>query len=433
MKQKTLCLAVVSMLTIALGSAWGAGTYLPFGDGFEGGALDGALNTNAWYTSATGVARSENAVAKGYTTVDGSDQAAYISDELSFVADTASGNLTNVWCSFYTKVTAQSSDAADLDTSTVAGFFVKSDGTVKAWSNDSWSVVATGIPTSGWLGFAAHLDYGTRKWDIYKTPNSYSYGDELVKLNTSGALALHVDASGVAEFSGADIEGTTYLDELAISEDDTPAGAAGQDNAVNAAVDIILGENLTGVLTKYFDAADSYMDGPLGTAISSGLVQNDVVYVYTPGSGWSSLVCDGPGLGFTPDGAGLQILPTTAIFVDFAGSGTRAPATVQGYDTFQQPAANVPVASGWNCMAVPLGAGSKTLAQMNFPKGTGDQLWIKKLTGGYEVPIYYNGANWMRGRTIVDSMTLSEGQAFWYRRSAVAGVTTWDASGLVVN
>lgn len=430
MKEKALCLAVVSILTIALGSAWAAGTYLPFGDGFESGAEDGALNTNGWYTSTTGVARTENAAAKGYATVDGSAQAAYISDELNFVADTAAGEWTNVWCSFYSKVTTQSSDPGHLDVSTVAGFYVQSDGQVMAYSNNAWVSVATGVPTSGWLGFAVHLDYNEDEWDIYKTPNTYSYGDELTKLNAYGPLAFKAGASPT-ELTQVSIEGTTYLDELAVSYDDDPV-ASSPPNAANAGINIILGENLTGVLTKYFDPADCGMDGPLGIAMSSGLLLNDVVYVYQSGA-WTTLTCSGPGQGFTSSGGYPVIRPTTAVFVEFgATAGTRAPARVAAYSSLQQPSATTPVLNGWNALAVPHGAVNVTVGTLGLPSPQeGDQIWVKRLTGGYEIPIYWSGAAWLQGRTDVTGMGLSGGQAFWYRRAGTG--TNWDASGLTVN
>ncbi len=430
MKQKALCLAVVSILTIALGSAWAAGTYLPFGDGFETGAPDGALNTNAWYTSTTGVARTENAAAKGYSTVDGSAQAAYISDDLSFIADTAAGDWTNVWCSFYTKVTAQGSTPDHLDSGTVAGFYVKNDGAIMAYSNNAWVSVATGVPTSGWIGFAVHLDYGLDKWDLYKTPDTYSYGDELTRINNNGPLAFKNGATPT-EFAQATIEGTTYLDELTVSYDGEPVQSGSPSNAANAAVDIILGENLTGVLTKYFDPTDCGMDGPLGIALSSGLLQNDVVYVYESGS-WTTLTCSGPGQGFTSSGGYPTLRPTSGVFVEFVASGNRQPARVAGFDDFQQPSATTPVVQGWNLTAVPHGATGVTISGLNLPTPqAGDQLWIKKLTGGYEIPIYYSGSAWLKGRTDVGGMALSGGQAFWYRRAGTG--TNWDASGMTVN
>jgi len=439
MKHKALCLAVVSILAVSLVSAWGAGTGLPFEDDFESAPSGGALNTNTWYSSTTGVARTENTYSNGYLTVDGSDQAAYVSDELSFLIDTGMyGPYTNVWCSYYTKVTPSASVPSNLDSSTVAGLYVNTDGDVVAFSGSGWTTVETSVATSPWIGFAVHLDYTTDKWDVYKTPESFSYGDALDQLNTDAALDLNALASAVEEFSRLDVEGTTYLENLNLNEDTIPANDSSPSNAVDAAEDVVLGENLTGVLTKYFTAANSKLSGPLGKALSSALLATDIVYIYTPDDGgWQTYTCSGPGNGFTHTSGGgsaglnLTITPTMAVFVEHVATGERAPARLTAYNTPQQPGDSVTIfgsgAGGWTAMAVPFGAGSVSIAGLGFPAPAGgDQLWIKRLQGGYEVPIYYDGSNWKRGPTIVDGMLLAEGQAFWYRRNA-AGNATWDA------
>jgi len=179
------------------------------------------------------------------------------------------------------------------------------------------------------------------------------------------------------------------------------------------------------------------LDGPLGQALSGALLATDLVYVYVPtNGGWHTFECSGTGAGFTQtdpavggEGTGITITPTTAVFIDHVATGQRSPARLTAYDTPQQPGTKVPIYGsdngGWTPLSVPFGVGTTTLSALSLPSPqTGDQVWIKKISGGYEIPIYY-ASGWLRGRTPVDP-TLVEGQAFWYRRNA-AGDGEWNA------
>ncbi len=430
MKQKSLFLAVASSLVIAMGSAWGAGTQLPYGDDFESGTSGDDL-PDPWSHTDVGVYNSSQA------RVDGSAQSAYFSDEGSFLVDTNNyGPYSNVWWKCYAKITAGSSDPT-LDADTVAGFYINGDGELRALSGEGWIEVANGLTTSDWIGLAVHLDYVAEKWDIYKTPEGYEFGDEAELLNTGAALDFNDAAGHGDEFTQATIQGTTYIDRFAVNsdsetvDDDSPAKAA------DAAVNIILGENLTGVLTKYFSSNDSTLGGPLGEALASALLSGDIVYVYDAGV-WTTYTVQGPGQPFSPSGAGVTISPTTAVFVDFVNGGTRSPARVTAYDTLQPAGTAVPINGtdngGWTALCVPFGSGSTTVGGLGLTNASeGDQLWIKKLTDGFEMPLRYDAtdARWEKGRTDATAKVLSEGQAFWYRRNTDVA-TTWNASGLTV-
>ena len=215
----------------------------------------------------------------------------------------------------------------------------------------------------------------------------------------------------------------------------------------------MLGNNLTGVLTKYFSAADSKLSGPLGEALANALASGDKVYVYDPnrsGDPWVEFTAGGPGNPLSPESGNdadldITITPTTAIFVDFQGSGTRQPARVSAFDS-PQAASDVTVhgtdstsGEGWNAFCLPMGATAngkfnngvmQNMGTFDNPQ-TGDRIWVKKLTGGYERPIRYNGSQWMQGSRPATGITIAPGQSFWYYRNGT-GTTTWHAGGITI-
>jgi hypothetical protein len=433
MKRLVPSLAAICIVAIASGTAWGAGAELPYAENFEGS--NGALG-DPWTYSPGTTAQYDNTYAVAGT------NGAYISDQASFNIDVGYGPYSNVWWWCYVRVTPQSGDPSSvtMDSDSVAGFYVSSDNKVYAYDFDDWVQVDSGIPTEGWIGFAVHLDYETETYDIYKTPDTYSYGASLNQLNTGITLDFN-DTASATEFTRADIEGTTYIDEFAMNVDDVAAGAAGS-NAANAAIEIVLGEELTGVLSKYFTVgADRQLDGKLGEALESTLLLDDKVYVYdAANSEWDIFTHNGTTLNPSSAGASLtmEITPTTAIFLDYDDpNADRQPARVTAYNSVQPPS-DVTVETGWNALCRPFGSATVTFSEgsiggaNDFPAGTeGDLIRIRRSGGGYSSPIIHDGTIWRRGRGPADGISIGPGQAFWYlRRGAPLG---WAASNIGIN
>jgi len=421
------------MLAIAIGSAWGAGTFLPFNDGFEGGTATADITTNDWYSKTTGSATYDNS----QTTVDGSDQTAYITDDLSFLVDAATYNYTNVWCTFYTKVTPQSSSPGSLDGNTEAAFYVNSSGEVVAYDGASgWSTVATGVATSPWMGFAVHLDYSADKWDIYKTPTGFSYGDILEQLNTAAALGFNPSADK-DEFESMAVEGTTYLDGLNFNFGNAEVDNDSPSNAVNAAIEIVIGEELTGVLVKYFAPGDCTLDGPLGEALSLALVAGDQIHIFDPSDGtWDDYTCDGEG-SWTEAHAGVTITPTPAIYVSYNGSGTREPFRATAYKDLQVAQDTTVDVIGtaqnrWTPLAVPFTAsahavfsGGNDPLNLATPADVGDIIILRSGR-----TLWWDGSNWRDGGALASGITVRRGEGFWFGRFSGQASTTWDPTGL---
>ena len=439
MKQKTLCLSVVSMLAIAIGSAWGVETALPFGDDFEGGTSGNTL-ASPWTTS-TGTMEYNDSV----TTVDGSDQVAYITDEAILEIADGTPDHTNVWWTGYTKVTAQSS-APTLGTN-AAAFYIDSSGIVFANTNTTWTSFAAGVNVSEWVGFSVHMDFPNDKWDIYKTASSFSYGDALTKLNTDGPLAINSTYLGtqLRQFS---VEGTTWIDNIAVDRDavGSPVDASTPANAVNASVELYLNGNLSGLLSQYFSVADSKMSGPLGAALYGALASGDKVHIFDPGGGtdWEVYTRQGAGMSWSISGDGTDptVYQTTAVWVELLGTAEdRNPSMTIAYTALQEPA-DVPLnglgtGNGWTALAWPEVTQGQfgSPATLNFPDPQqGDRVYIWQMQAhgryGYTRLVWDATSGRWEGRGgVAATDTLVQGQGFWYFRNNALD-TTWEASDI---
>jgi hypothetical protein len=432
------CLAVVSVLAIAAGSA-SAAIELPFGDSFENTAAPGVLAA-PWSYTAVGEHTTDEAFS--------GSQSAYSSDEVTLSINDGIDTHSNVWWTGYAKVTAMDDSGGNPDLGdNAAAFYINTDGDVVANSNTSWIVYAEGLTIADWHGFSAHLDYQSGTWDLYIATPGAAPGDPMTKLNTGGPLLLNTGRANT-ELLECIVEGTTHLDDVAVSHDaaGTVVDAGTQDNAINASVELYLNGNLTGLLSQYFSEADSTMDGPLGRALYGALADGDKVHIFVDGT-WYVFTHQGPGSGWGGGAPGISVLQTTAVWIQLLGlAAERNPAMTLAYDgTASDPVDVVlngtgTLANGWTALAWP-SSSSGSFANpgaggMELPDAVqGDRVYIYGLLPsgryGYTLIVWdaSGGGRWEDRRGNAATAALTQGTAFWYFRNH-ADPANWNADQL---
>jgi len=437
MKRSKLCSAVLSMLAIAAGAAWGAGALLPYATGFESGIHSNDL-TAPW-TNVVGFARYDNLG----STPDQSTNTANISDDVALEIASGGSVYSNVWWQGYAKATLQTADTAEIGDN-VAAFFVKTNGIIRAYSNNVWVTIGTILPApaaSDWLGFSVHLDYVTRAYDVYRLPSGQPYGTPMEKVNT-GALGFNTNgtANTHTQFTQFRVEGTTYLEAIELSaasvadlvDENSPS------NSVNTSESVYLKPGFSGVLVKYFDplTPERSMGGKLGAALYGALVEFDKVFIRNPSGGWYELTHNGPGNTWSPTNLldSIVVGGGEAIYIQFNGTETRVPATLSGKSGIYRAVGRDIETESFNLLAVPMDAtrnfnisGGATPMGLPTPE-PGDRMYILPLTGtGYTYLMCRGVGVWTDVTTGLNAnVSLVPGQALWYYR---AGITeNWDVN-----
>ncbi len=406
-----------------------AATNLPFSADFDTLTVGQALpNDAAWdYGIApTGVSG----------TPDGSTRAIYAADGVTLSIANGGPANSNVWWSGYAKVRAHATPPTGTETA-AAAFYVSTAGELWAFSSNAYvEVVASGVPTSGWVGFAVHLDYANELWDLYTT---YTPGDPLVKRN-GNPLLFNTNFFNSGEFSSADVSGETYLDAIAVSRSSqaiVDATASPANVQVSSSVQLTLDDVYSGLLLQYFGGTGT-LNGPFGEALAGLLLRDDEVGIFDPTQNppWVMASYEGAYQWST----NITFTNTTAIYIKLnpANTAERPNSFVANYGTPTSHATGVPTTiygtnstggAGWNLVAVPGTAQAVTISDLT-PVGaqTGDRIYIR--TGGrWSTPFYYSGTGWITMSGRAADNTLVPRSPFWYRRNA-AGTTTWNSDDL---
>jgi len=423
MKHKKYKLAVV--LSAAFVLAAHGQTNVPFSEGFQGYAVDATVDSGAWIAPGLAPAVKDSPVSP-----DATDRLLYSPDQitLQLATDGVPELYSNMWWSAYAQVRQQTNEPA-ID-GAGAAFFVTDTGDLKAYSNSQWAVVKTGLPTSGWIRFAVHLDYGSKRYDIYRGEAPYTDGNPLTLQNAAPIPFNSAYTSN--ELTQVDCSGETYLDKVSVVRGNLQSIDTSAPSVANAKIgeeqeeDVALSGNLlSGGALRYFGGA-STMAGPFGNALASALENGDQVGVYIPASGWVTLIADGAGGWSAGTPGSINIGPSTGFWLNLTDTNPRIAKYASAYDTEDTHTDDAPVtiAVGWNLLSLPFTVGNKSLGSMNLPSGTGDIVAVN--TGGKTYQIRVFNGSWRPNA----SVTVPAGGGFWYYRSAVTGATTWDYSGL---
>ncbi len=400
---------------------------LPFSDSFEGDLSKFVIDDN----SGDGVVATTTA-----QKVHGS-QSALISNAvvtLNVTADT----YDNVWIRLYAKPApyddseGSPTPAADV----AAAFYVNETGDLMAYSNTTWIAVVSGLPTSGWIGLSAQVDYANNKWDLYYETTG-AYGTSLTRANTkpldfNGAF-IGDHMSSFAVDSGL----LGYLDAMSLAPDPDSVAVAEDDANPNLAVDdltLAVGTSRLGGFARGF-AAQYLQDGeggaitPLGNYLLSLMNDGDELYVQTASGALVVLTRGTNGGGpywASAEGGNpwdIEVGPASAVRISRQAGGTTTAAFRKYGDAVALPTDVTIFGDGWTGLAWPKEFAA-AINNLGFNAANGDRIYIFADSG----PVILNfrdGIGWRQGASY-SSYQFNPGQAFWYRRSA--GGTVWNAS-----
>lgn len=353
------------------------------------------------------------------------------------IQDTAS---SNVWCMMRTKPTMFNQELPAVGASIAAFCMSNAGGRAQIYAADggAWKAVGPTVSSSGWIGVALKLNYGTKEYDIYAATNATS--DEFERLNTS---SLNMSGAG-DKLTNFVVEGKSFsLDNLVLAR---ARKASGMSNVVVVANNFSAGVVQPLALFPYAYTTNEntlHINKELGADLCMWLTnQYDTLDVYVPGitiplnfirqpgaaSGWDPSGIDDPSTTHIVPGMGVNLeRPSTgpvAMFFDydsrtvFSGAemnvvGTNSNAGYN-YLVFPSPAASYPIGGG---------SGGNALGFQDIAK-QGDRLY-------YDGKAYYFNTNpppsgWWRGGSRATTQ-IPAGAAFWYRRGDANGAP-WDAA-----
>jgi len=354
---------------------------------------------------------------------------------------------TNVWVQMYSKPSPYYTGGSvfpNVDSTTVASFIVqRGTGLLYMYSNNTW-VAANGavttVPTNKWLGFAVHLDYKEREWDLYVSTNASgdaTYGDIMQRANIA-PLAMNVTAGSVTQFTGfaVDTELPTYLDALAVSP--------GYEECLATDTNLIVQERIADRLRyvtlppKNYDAQTNApprtdkLEGLLGDDLSRGLAAHATdhtragrVYLYdasfashrahhTGGGNWS-----GPGTSESVDNGDAVMISREpgadfSVFYPFSTNDN----SVLALQTIRGPG---DTGQHWTLLSyrklIPseMAGGDGTDWDLPVTPSNFDQIWLYR--NGRYINLYYSQfhGGWRRGASLANE-TLYPGEVFWYFR-----------------
>jgi hypothetical protein len=389
---------------------------LPFRDGFESATV-GAVTTNYW----RGLTNFGTIAVSGSEYIEGSKSLGVHTGSVHVVVDDA--DATNIWVQVYSKVQPFTDVPADdsLDANQVMGFFVLTNGNLYAYDGDHWTNTAavSSVGTNLWLGFAVHLDYTAKRYDLYVSTNNI-YGGVLKRAHTN-YLAFNEDASGVAYFTKMvvtnEANGYAYIDAVAVSHAYTNAGVESLTNLL--AYDRIAGQTTMAQMPPYnYTGADDLLNGQVGRDLTRELSEGDKLHVYS--NGWNVYFIN-LGQWQEESGAGiadLEINATMGMQIQRVGSGVDAVAfypysnfTASVSEVYVYGTNDLDMTFGWNQFTSPFSG-------IRYPNDPVYDYGFMSPTNGDTIylagkRLFFNGTEW-RQNSYYATNALLPGAGFWY-------------------
>jgi hypothetical protein len=344
------------------------------------------------------------------------------------VASNQSGN-GNVWCEIYFKPLA--SDDPSLETNVVAAVYVNTNGNLKAYANyassNCWvdlnKYVTTGML---WVGVAIHVDFNSKKWDVYYTTNGY--GTTMSKANST-PLSIQTDALGTTSITAVVIQGGGgEIDSVAVSQGGTFVSNSPASAGNMVGMDMLGGRTnkLWGILAHHYGSGQDTLAGALGSDLKSGFAEGDKISFYYTNT-WNRYRLQGgawvddmsgdaipPADLHIPPGMGMRVTrsnPTNAVIFLPYDTMSNTATTIYGPNTD---------GGGWNLLAWPFLTSQGASSGWGFSGNAadGDMIYLDEVYNGklwwndYSVP-----KRWMQGAS-ASTYTMTRGKAFWYYRKA---------------
>jgi hypothetical protein len=409
-------------------SVAGAASALPYADGFEAATQPGTAWDNGGTVQGSASATYKLAGSKGL----------YMSN--GWVKLQVTGQPTNAWVQVYTKPAPFYTTPTNSMTGVAGAFYVASTKYLRAYSGSTWSNLVADFPTnqSEWIGFAAHLDYKAKKWDLYYTRNGY---DTTMSRANAGPLSFSSSgAPGAMSNILISTEAQAPIDAFAACSGGAVGVNANSKQYVKVTMSDMLNptKQLTGLAGHDFTGGDATLGGALGSELAALTSPGDTIRVYhgtgywtytNSGTGWvrTDIAYPLPGACTNYGGRGFDIaadatpLSGRAFFHQF-NAGTVA------YDSV--PIKGDVSGTGWNMLAWPksTSVANSSSSRWGFSVNavTGDKLYIRdKANRKYKMLAWKNG-QWMDGASSA-SYVLKSGDGMWYYTTG-NGDWTWNVN-----
>ncbi len=206
--------------------AYGAGTLLPYTDGFESYALGPIPTSGPWMTNGMGSATVTNS-----PVYVGSRSCSLSDINLILDVDESRGTYTNVYWRVYSRpVRYEDEGGSDAPTNCAgasAAFYVDTNGYVKAYvfdgSSNTWTTLtAIQIPSNIWVGFEININYISSNWNIWASTNGFVTS---TKLNGS-ALQFPTNSSST-KLDNVAVYNNGVIDSMMLYLPGAPGGGIG--------------------------------------------------------------------------------------------------------------------------------------------------------------------------------------------------------------
>lgn len=402
----------------------GAPVDLPFTDSF-----DPAINTNWAFQGTAGVV-----TAGVYKTGTGDTQSMYSEENAALPVGPG---YSNVWFSFYAQMTPFTSDddEPEVDATTAAAFFMTTNAMIHAYDETNFVNLASVVTTNGWHGFAVQLDAHNKTWNLYHKATNAAHTALLSPLNPS-PMKMNDDfsASVITQIVAS---GKTYLDHVSLTRaiqeaTNTPANVATE----SVGDDLILTGSTSGMSLRYFGTTGT-LDGPFGDALAARLGGAGARVIFTSAGSVAVREIDPNGAW---SGGDFTITPGTGMFISTLGTGTTASAVfTASYGTpfTHTGSGNVAVSEGWNLLAIPFTATSKSIVggapQDSFEDAitpaNGDLIFVP--SGSSWSRLRRVDGQWLTGFGATPAnVSFPNGVGFFYMRANGNGATSFDYGDL---
>jgi hypothetical protein len=340
---------------------------------------------------------------------------------------------TNVWLQIYAKPTLLAGTPPDPISSQVIGFCVTTStvNNLKVYSGSGWVSpdVVSNVPSGAWLGFAAHLDYGAKKWQLYVSTNGL-FGDSMRRVN---AAALDFNAASVATCSNLthititnrSVSEYSYVDVLAATPAYTRPTVGTYSNVT--APDRLAGTANPAVMPPYVYAdPDNTLTGAIGDDLAIGLMGGDKLEIFFT-NGWNVYNLN-VSTNWAKDSASsmnpgdLHLQPSMGLVVK-RGASTGGVDTVVFYPFDLMPTnstTNLTIYGvadttyrGWNLLASPftdtrIANGSTHATGFGFqPTNYGDRIYFP------DRMLHWSPTGWREGSRN-STYRMVPGELFWY-------------------
>jgi hypothetical protein len=299
-------------------------------------------------------------------------------------------------------------------------------------------MAAGSFPTGQWVGFAVHLDYVAKKWDLYYTNGVY--GSKMVKVNPS---ALAFNATGKDKvLNGVSVSSQkpVHLDQIIAAKGSETVDDNSPDRLIVQTASVST-RTMLGLLGNRFLPPENTLDGALGDYLMTIMSDGDYVTVRINGTTYNFTYRAGPPRWDyshpTPPGptpAQVAITPGMAVWLT-----KLSPGTIYGFGSYDADATppntivNGPgTDNGWTQLGWPREFDSNANGSGNWGFGpvvqAGDRIYVRDPdTGIWHVLTWNNVLNiWMEGRN-PSNFRMRPGLAFWYFKRPGSQQKEWPA------